>query len=319
MTLGNYNLNTLWLHASRYQNHVNWLIVILLSLYLLAFAAELTWRMLPAPENNSSAAVATGPASARQSNSPARVNIQSLMNLKLFGDPVVVTEVVEEPTIIDAPETTLNLTLTGVVSSSATDDGAAIVESQGKQNTYGVGEKIDGTNAIVKEVYNDRLILKNGPRHETLMLEGVDFNDSTSVSISQSQNLTPQRATARSATPQIQSRRLSEAALEATRDLQQSPSNFTDFISIAPVRDGTGLKGYRVSPGRKPELFNASGLVPGDVLVDINGLDLTDPRQSIQALTALREAESLQITVERQGQLESLFLELPSEEEETAL
>ena len=80
MTLGNYNLNTLWLHASRYQKHVNWLIVILLSLYLLAFAAELTWRMLPAPESNGSAAVATGPASASQSNSPTRVNIQSLMN-----------------------------------------------------------------------------------------------------------------------------------------------------------------------------------------------------------------------------------------------
>jgi general secretion pathway protein C len=317
MTLGNYNLNTFWLHVSRYQNQLNKLIVVLLSLYLLAFAAELTWRLLPSPEvDGSSASISNAPAS-RQNANTLRVDIRQLTNLKLFGDPVAQpTAPVVETRIEDAPETNLNLTLAGVVTSSTAEGSAAIVENQGSQNTYGIGDKIDGTNATIQEVRMDRLIIKNGQKHETLMLEGIDFSQNQSVSsastprnnaIRQANNNSPQRRSP--------SRALSGEELALTQGLKSSPSNFTDYISIAPVRNGQGLKGYRVTPGKKPELFNAAGLLPGDILVDINGLDLTDPRQSIQALTALRESEALQMTVEREGQLESIFLELPSTEE----
>jgi general secretion pathway protein C len=318
MTLGNYNLNTFWLHISRYQNQINLLIVVILSLYLLAFAAELTWRLLPTPESNTQVTSAANTArSNKNTSNSSRVNIQRLSALKLFGDPISQANApVVEAIIEDAPETNLNLTLTGVVTSSTVDGSAAIIENQGSQNTYGIGDKIDGTNATIKEVRMDRLIIKNGPKHETLMLEGIDFSQNSQVSqparvrnsaIQQADNNSPQRLTP--------SRKLSDDALELTQNLKNSPSNFTQFISIAPVRNGQGLKGYRVSPGKKPELFNAAGLQPGDILVDINGLDLTDPRQSIQALTALRESEALQMTVEREGQLESIFLELPSAEE----
>jgi general secretion pathway protein C len=317
MTLGNYNLNTFWLHVSRYQNQLNKLIVVLLSLYLLAFAAELTWRLLPSPEvDGSSASISNAPAS-RQNANTLRVDIRQLTNLKLFGDPVAQpTAPVVETRIEDAPETNLNLTLAGVVTSSTAEGSAAIVENQGSQNTYGIGDKIDGTNATIQEVRMDRLIIKNGQKHETLMLEGIDFSQNQSVSsASTPRNNAIRQANNNSSQRRSPSRALSGEELALTQGLKSSPSNFTDYISIAPVRNGQGLKGYRVTPGKKPELFNAAGLLPGDILVDINGLDLTDPRQSIQALTALRESEALQMTVEREGQLESIFLELPSTEE----
>ena len=317
MTLGNYNLNTFWLHVSRYQNQLNKLIVVLLSLYLLAFAAELTWRLLPSPEvDGSSASISNAPAS-RQNANTLRVDIRQLTSLKLFGDPVAQpTAPVVETRIEDAPETNLNLTLAGVVTSSTAEGSAAIVENQGSQNTYGIGDKIDGTNATIQEVRMDRLIIKNGQKHETLMLEGIDFSQNQSVSsASTPRNNAIRQANNNSSQRRSPSRALSGEELALTQGLKSSPSNFTDYISIAPVRNGQGLKGYRVTPGKKPELFNAAGLLPGDILVDINGLDLTDPRQSIQALTALRESEALQMTVEREGQLESIFLELPSTEE----
>ncbi|MEO0369481.1 MAG: type II secretion system protein GspC, partial [Pseudomonadota bacterium] len=281
MTLGNYNLNTFWLHISRYQNQINLLVVVLLSVYLLAFAAELTWRLIPVSANNAQSAVRSSPTASRQSNNTARVNIQQLSNLKLFGDPVVQASVpVVETRIEDAPETNLNLTLTGVVTSSTTGGSAAIIENQGNQNTYGIGDKIDGTNATIEEVYADRLIIKNGPKHETLMLEGIDFSQNAPVPSSTSRRNNAAQSATNSPEPRRPALTLSNDALAATQNLKNSPSNFTDFISIAPVRNGQGLKGYRVSPGKKPELFNAAGLVAGDILVDINGLDLTDPRQS---------------------------------------
>ena len=312
MTLGNYNLNTFWLHISRHQNHLNKLIVVLLSVYLLAFAAELTWRLLPSPDvGNQNVSVSNTPTSNRSANN-SRVNIQQLANLKLFGDPVAKAAPVIETRIEDAPETRLNLILAAVVTSSTAEDSAAIIANQGTQNTYGIGDKIDGTNATIQEVRMDRLIIKNGAKHETLMLEGFDFSQDQSASPA------PRQASRANQPLRINTSKpaqLPEKVLEASRNLRYGPSNFTDYISIAPVRDGQGLKGYRVSPGKKPELFNAAGLVAGDILVDINGLDLTDPKQSIQALTALRESEALQMTVEREGQLESIFIELPSTEE----
>jgi general secretion pathway protein C len=317
MTLDNYNLNTLWLHVSQYQNQFNKLVVILLSLYLLAFAADLTWRLLPTPETNTQGVSVAKSTNSGASANNSRIDIQKLKNLKLFGDPVAQNApAIVEARIEDAPETNLNLTLTGVVTSSTTDGSAAIIENQGNQNTYGIGEKIDGTNATIKEVYMDRLIIKNGPKHETLMLEGIDFSQNQAVTPSPApQNEAIRQADSNSSLRSLSGTNLSKGAAAITQELKNSPSNFTDFISIAPVRNAQGLKGYRVSPGKKPELFNSAGLLSGDILVDINGLDLTDPRQSIQALTALRESESLQMTVEREGQLESIFLELPSAEE----
>ncbi|MDP5041690.1 MAG: type II secretion system protein GspC, partial [Paraglaciecola sp.] len=53
MTVVNYNVNHLWLQLVKHQRGINMLIVVLLALFLLAYAAEITWRLLPVPQNNS--------------------------------------------------------------------------------------------------------------------------------------------------------------------------------------------------------------------------------------------------------------------------
>ncbi|MCH1932385.1 type II secretion system protein GspC, partial [Shewanella sp. A25] len=77
--------------------------------------------------------------------------------------------------ITDAPKTSLSILLTGVVASTAEQRGVAVIESRGSQNTYSLGDKIDGTSASLKEVYADRIIITNNGRYETLMLDGLEF------------------------------------------------------------------------------------------------------------------------------------------------
>lgn len=300
ITLKSDNLQQAWSSLTRHQHRIAQALVILLSLYLLAFAADLTWRLLPSPSQDSLTAqqLTINPVDSQRT----RVNIADIQRLDLFGKPQA--QVSEPVKVEDAPQTNLNLTLTGVVASNNTERGAAIIENQGKQNTYGIDDKIDGTNATVNEVYADRIIIKNGPRMETLMLDGIEFNKGN------------QRSAGPAPAPATQRRSLSREAAQASHALQSSPANFTDYIAISQHMVDGELKGYRVSPGKKPALFQAAGLQANDVVTEINGLDLTDIQQSMEAMSMLRETESLQLTVNREGELLTLYLDLPSDDSE---
>lgn len=301
MTVGNYNLDQIWLQLSKNQHRLQKGLVLILAVYLLAYAADITWRLIPNPQaDKASDNFQSLAQSSRTTTAQSRVDVAGLQRLNLFGDmrakPVVKTQTTE------APKTQLNLTLTGVVASTDRAVAAAIIENRGAQNTYGIDEKIDGTNAFLKEVFADRVIITNGGRRETLMLDGVDYKASPSPI---------QRTRPASPAPDTIRNRLTEEQAEATRQIQESPTSFTDYIAIAPFRQDGELTGYRVSPGRKTQLFQAAGFVAGDIVTDINGLDLTDPQQSLEAMQELRNAESLQLTVNRDGELLTLYLDLP--------
>jgi general secretion pathway protein C len=70
-----------------------------------------------------------------------------------------------------------------------------------------------------------------------------------------------------------------------------------------------------VSPGKQPEFFQEMGLRSGDVITQINGIDLTDPSQRLEAFSALRESQELQLEVLRGDESLSIDIEIPSAEE----
>ncbi|MDP5131464.1 MAG: type II secretion system protein GspC [Paraglaciecola sp.] len=308
MTVVNYNVNHLWLQLVKHQRGINMLMVVLLALFLLAYAAEITWRLLPVPQNNSLQTPTNQTGVVATVSKNAKLDLSTVKRLNLFGDLAAPVVVVKEVT--EAPVTKLNLTLTGVVSSSDKEAGAAIIENRNQQQTYGLGEKIDGTNATLAEVYVDRVIIKNGPSKETLMLDGVDYSKPSK------QSIVPINSRETSPSDNEVRRTLSTEAVQATRELQQAPANFTDFINISPHRPDGELLGYKVAPGKKASLFKAAGLQAGDVVTELNGLDLTDMQQSLEAMNALREAESIQMTVDRSGELLTIYLDLPAGDEE---
>ncbi len=305
MTFSKLNSQSLVHFFNQHQKQLHLLLVVLLSLYLLAFAARLVWQIIPEPE------VSTTPVSVANPSQTARGSqrggdITQIQQLDLFGE----VEAEDQPRVeqvTDAPETQLDLTLTGVVASSVEQSGAAIIENRGTQNTYGLGEKIEGTNATLHQVFNDRVIIRNGARHETLMLDGVDYakaNQRAQKRMTPSNQPLPRE--------QAEPRRVSDEAAELAESLRDQPASFTDFIAITPQTEDGQLIGYQVRPGKSPELFEAAGLNAGDVIVQINGLDLTDTQQSMEAMNELRNAQVLELTVSRDGGLHTIYLDIPS-------
>ena len=303
MTFNKPNPQSLVVYLNQHQKQLHTIVVVLLSLYLIAFAAKLVWRIIPEPQLSATPTVSRAPVISSSSGQNG-VNIAKIQQLNLFGNAAAnPAEPVAEVT--DAPETRLNLTLTGVVASSEQEAGTAIIENRGSQAVYGLGEKIEDTNATLQKVYNDRVIIKNGVRNETLMLDGIDYDEANRRREMQARNR-PEPQEEEEDTVE-----LSEEALEATAALRERPANFTDFISISPKTEEGQLIGYQVSPGKEPELFKSAGLQAGDVITQINGLDLTDLQQSQEALSELRNAQTIELTIIRDGSLTTLYLDLP--------
>ncbi|WP_111976986.1 type II secretion system protein GspC [Algibacillus agarilyticus] len=296
-TLGQLKLDKYVLTETKQLDHVKLsrfaqTLLLILIVWLLS---QLTWQLLtpvktPAVVTQSSSGLSAN-------NSSPRIDIKAMTKLNLFGDYHQVVETVEEVEV--APITSLNLKLMGVVSSSDDDLAAAIIEKSGSQNTYGIGEKIDGTQAVIREIFSDRIILEQNKNRETLMLEGVDY-------IAQSNNQAIKKPIDKSSIKKDR-KKLSKkdaALLEKQRaEFLTDPGKVSDYIKAAPFNRGGRLVGYKIRPGKKAELFRAFGLRSGDIAIEINGYDLTDLSQAMLAMQELRSATEASLLVERNGEI----------------
>ncbi|MEH0755182.1 type II secretion system protein GspC [Vibrio alginolyticus] len=236
------------------------------------------------------------------SNKGDAIDFNALQNANLFGK---YTEqkaaVVEQPIVKDAPKTRLNLTLVGAVASSDANTSLAVIANRGKQATYGLGEEIEGTRATLKAVLVDRVIIDNQGRDETLMMEGIEYKK-----LSES----PQVARAQAQRAEAATSDVGEKLEQIREEIAKDPQSVFKYITISPVKKDGDIVGYRVSPGRDAALFNDVGLQPGDVAVQLNGIDLSDPSSSVQLMQVMSDPQELNLTVERDGQQYDIYIQL---------
>ncbi|MCJ8352213.1 type II secretion system protein GspC [Moritella sp.] len=255
-------------------------------------SALLTWQLW---STTSGSATSWQPISSRASNQVNNYELNTLRNLNLFGKQQTEKQVAVVVQNIDAPKTRLRLTLTGLVASSEPSLALAIIEYKGKQETYAIDDEIGSTRAMLKQVHPDRVLIEYQGNLETLMLDGEDF----SREISQQQ---PRETSSGKAPRDLSNLR---------KTLLKNPASITDYVRISPVRKNGKLSGYRVNPGKNRQLFKDVGLKPNDLAVSLNGYDLTDTRQAMEVAKQLKDLTEMSLTVERDGQLHSIYLSIP--------
>jgi general secretion pathway protein C len=229
------------------------------------------------------------------SASPVSADANKIATSHLFG---VADEKQGAPTLISAPNDDLadtrliNLTLNGTVASEIPNYSVAIISDGGKdQEVYIIGESV-GNNAILHDVYADRVVLNENGILTNLKLPREFKN-------------TPV-ATRR------QAMTVSRQSVNNTKSMQsivtQNLTKLTDVIRPTPYRVGGQQVGFRVYPGRDRRQFAALGLRPGDIIKSIDGQALSDASQAMQIFQSLGSAEQVTVTIERDGQSESLTL-----------
>jgi len=282
--------------------------VVITAVLVLLIARELsslTWTILSEPADISPVPGAVSADSSAPASGGTTADYSSLTRWRPFGEPPATAETVPAETILDAPETTLNLSLHGVheVANPETgraqpDRGSAMISgNRQEQQLYNAGDTIEGASgARLHSVFFDRVLLDRGGRLETLRL--------------------PLEVAANSPQPMARPMAINRSAASAPtgaslRDaLSDNAAALSDIIRPTPQMEGGQMIGFRLTPGRNRDAFNAIGLRPGDVLTEVNGLVMNDPRAAMQVFSALSETTVASVTIMRNGTPEVMTIDM---------
>lgn len=259
--------------------------------------ALLTWSVYPVKKSTYSW---TAPAKT-STDKQLILSTEKLQQQHLFGRYQGDTINIVQQEQTEAPKTRLNLTLVGIVAASEPELSSVIIEHKKVQDSYFIDSEIDDTNATVTEIYSDRIIISVNGEKQTLILDGLEQDNKKMAQIENGQ-----------ASSRPESRGNGSKEIELDRQaLLQNPEKLLDYIRISPVREGNQIKGYRVSPGKDPDLFTEAGLEEGDLAIELNGVDLTDISQAMGLMKEFPNMTEMSLTVDRDGELHELFFSIP--------
>ncbi len=278
------------------------MVVLAIITALLAYQfALLTWVLLP----ETKPALIWKPLPTSGNQNSVKINTRQLQQQHLFGEnfqkaekPEKSTLPVQGTSLINAPKTRLKLKLTGVVAATEVQYSSAIIERKGSQGSYFVDSEIDGTNAIIIQIHQDRIILDVSGVYQTLMLDGIDGLDARN-------QMTQENRGKETIKKKVRTVNLDRKAL------LKNPGKLTDYIRISPVREDGQIRGYRVKPGKDRALFEQAGLKRGDLAVELNGIDLTDMKQAMTLMKEFPTMTEMSLSIERDGQLHELYFSIP--------
>jgi len=271
------------------------IINLLLVIWIASILATLTWSLFAPPaEVPAAAGVDTGSVAAVPD--PALALIRQLPGWHLMGSAQQAPAPVKTSTPIDAPETRLKLVLHGSLASDDKQRARAIIaDPKGEEDQYAIGDTLPG-NAELSDVYPDRVILLRGGRYETLRLPEDRNTGSSSISLSRTAVRTAPSSRLRTVRQQLQKR----------------PRSLYGIMRTTPMKGEDGnLIGYRLSPGREPELFEQLGLMEGDVVVQVNDIRLDKQENGMRALKSVQTGDAVSLTVLRNGVEEVMSFSMP--------
>ena len=258
--------------------------------------AKIIWMLVPAPATGDAI---QAPANIPVASSPAGGNAdaQIIANNHMFGEASTETTTVAPQLVADdnLSDTRLtNLVLKGTIASDIPEFSVAVIaDGTAEQNVYAIGDSL-GSGTTLHAVYAERVILNENGALTNLRLPS-EFPAGRAPSVRRTTNVS--RQAARNNSPQ-----------SMQNVVTQNLTKLSDVIRPTPYLVNGQQAGYRVYPGRNRQQFSALGLRPGDLIKDIDGQSLTDPTQAMQVFQSLGTAEQVTVTVERNGQPQTIVL-----------
>jgi len=280
--------------APLYERYARWLpaaVDVVLAVLIARLLAQLVWALVPAP---AAAAWQPAPVAVAAPNPADRIDVNRIIGAHLFG---VYSPAPAKSDIAKAPDTTLNLTLLGILANSKNKAASrALISSGSEEKPYSVNDAISA-GVTLYAIFPDRVVLSRNGQLETLRLDKDQPNsDAAPLAVAEGN--------------------ANDGAAQSLAQIRQqmlaNPAKVQDYIRVqpAPNATGNGQMGYRIFPGRDRAVFAGAGLHPGDVVTAINGVQLDDPAKSLQLLSDLSQAGSVTLTVQRGGESQTINVNL---------
>lgn len=285
--------NTVNNSNSKFARWVNTVLVVLIGYAL----AVLTLQVITAGSQDANAALLPATNTGDPGNAPSidlSAVAHQISEAHLFGNAATKPAPVKEPTKAPPVETRLNLKLSGVFAYQPSERAMAIISTDnGTDEAFRVGDKIIGQ-TILKAVYPDHVILDNNGRDEILKLPEVVTPIATRAP---TQARTPTNQQVQNTTPV----ELPQSPGALRDELARNPSMLGRIVAAEPYQENGKLLGYRIIPKQNPEILEAQGIIAGDVITAVNGIELNSQKQGIRALRNAVKAQSLDVTILRDG------------------
>jgi general secretion pathway protein C len=228
---------------------------------------------------------------------------RNLFGSKVLGAAAAPAEK-SEADLEDLPESTLPLKLLGTVVQVAGKGSFAIIQNTGtrEQNIHFVGDEIQEGTTITSVTRNKVVFLRNG-REEILEKE----EDESSPTPAARRAARPARTASAGAAAQgaepVTVRKVGDNNFVMDRRevegvLQDFNKLLTQIRVVPHFADGKpdGFKIFNIRPG---SLFASLGMVNGDIIKRVNGLDITGPEQALQMFQQLRDESQVTVDLER--------------------
>ena len=272
------------------------LVVGVMTIILAQLLAQVSWQiMTPAgieATNNTT--------HSSQTLAAPQKSLADVVNVHLFGKLAPTTS--KGP--ITAPATRLKLNLNGVFASEDSKLAMAIIsDASGKQKHYRVGDAVPG-GAKLHAIYPDRVILDRLGKLETLKLprEVAAFN-ATTISPSQLNSQLPMVSS------KIHKLQASEEVKQMRETMMKSPQDLWKKVRIEPVMAEGKIEGYRFAHNDK-RLMQSIGLTNDDVIIEINGMTLSDPSVLYELMSQITTMDNVSLTIKRKGQTETIEIQM---------
>jgi general secretion pathway protein C len=263
----------------------------LLSLCLAYQGAVITWMVIDQPT-----LVLPEPGKGMTASSQS-LERHDMAQWDLFGKADAAPVAQEEE--INAPKTRLRLVLMGVFMSANKADSSAIIAEQGREGEFfKVGARVQGR-ARLSQVYNDKVILDNSGKLETLtfadaekLLKGIKANE-------RKQRPTPKKNSAGLSKKnkgdfkrQLRGIRTPEKFVDFAKQQLEDPVQAMENLGLRAVGNG-----YLLTPSAT--MLMSLGMKAGDKLISINGYPLGDPVQDKTIIDEVYETGNASIVIER--------------------
>lgn len=307
-------------------------LLLLLVVWMAGSLAQLFWTAWPesSARDISGLEIVNPMSSGQASRRQVSVDLDSMLGLGLFGDPInEEAELAAATSAVDIPpegieqgarETRLAVKLTGIVASSEEGLGTAVIEAGGSEGNFMVGDDLPVSgNVKLAKVLPKQVVLDNNGTYELLKLfddSGLDglasIQQETTASTTSNGRDAPDNpgSTGDAGDVRINDQAARQLAAQYRQQLYDDPQSLAQVVKVSAVRGDGGLKGYRVAPGRDAEQFRQLGFESGDVVTAVNGLALSDPANTMRLYQTMRDATDATFDVERKGSTVTISVSL---------
>lgn len=187
-----------------------------------------------------------------------------------------------------AVESSLRIDLIGVVLAENTRFSRAILNLQGRQESFAIGDVLPAGRAVnLVKVLSDRIIIDNAGRFEYINL--YENSDKLLAKAIQTDSVQPQNMTANTdaSIDLSDDEDISNVLADLRNKVKNDPNSLYQLVNISPLMEDGELKGYKLAPGSMRAEFTKLGLKDGDVLTSVNGMQLNSPQAIGDVMSSL--------------------------------